>query len=258
MNFAENGVILTFGRCEAEVSCFDMQWFFCFEHEKEVLFFGGDSLLKICNIQKYERSAWHSFTREIKALQAIHSFVIGYPLPIAMSMKTKDVMLSMLRAVLSRSLDETFMSPCIKSLLLYQLFRAPNNIVLDWSILMEDYGFFSGILMKTSPHKMHILNILNLSILFPMSQLLTVIMPKECIPNDEFLSSIVHDVASLAKRGCFIVEMQWLEPRQWLTSVKLQDRFVSPNVVVTNTPEHLLFSRPTLNRGRRVRQKQKR
>ena len=75
-SFAEGGVIIALGRFETEVPCFDAEWLSCHQHEKEVLFFGGDSILQIRNIYKYE-SKWTSFAIEIKAIQAIRSFGNG-------------------------------------------------------------------------------------------------------------------------------------------------------------------------------------
>lgn len=241
MNFAEGGVILAFGRYNSEVPCFDMQWFSCFDHEKEVLFFGGSSVLKICNIIKFEQMAWRSFAIDIRALQAIHSFVTGSALPSAMTFQIKDVMLMMMQSVLDRDIsDVVCMSPYIKKMLYHQLYSAPNRVELDWSILLADYGFLSPILMKLQNRGLALLNITNLSNLLPLSQHFTITLPRDFMVTFEFLNSILNDVQHITERRSVTVELQWMRNKANVTDINFKSLFNPENVVISKTDNAII------------------
>ena len=91
--------MIAFGRHETEVSCFDAQWLSCFDHEKEVLFFGSDSILKICNISKYEQNKWKGFSTEMRAIQVIRAMYNGMGIPRNISSKAKVSLLHMLQSI---------------------------------------------------------------------------------------------------------------------------------------------------------------
>ena len=247
MNFAEGGVILAFGRYDAEVPCFDMQLFSCFEHEKEVLFFGGDSILKICNIMKYERNSWKAFAREINALEAVRSLINGSPLPSNTSWKTKEMMLNMMQSVLQNDFEDDSVSPYIQSLLHHQLYSAPNQINLDWSILLADYGFFTSILMKT-PHSkddghQNVLlpDIVNLSGLLPMSQHITLVMPSTFYLNSQSLCSIINDIEEVARRRPITLELHCGESIKRMKREKLMKLSKNRKVTVSQSRTSIIF-----------------
>ena len=231
---------MAFGRFDAAVPCFDMQLFSCFEHEKEVLFFGGDSILKICSIIKYERGSWRSFARKIRALEAIRSLVIRSPLPNEVNVNTKHAMLFMSQSVLEEESVNPTMSPYIRRSHHYQLDSAPNHIELDWSILVEDNKIFSSILMKTMGG-LQLLNFENLSNLFPMSRHLTIAMPSGFTATDDFINSVCHDVNQVAQRRSATIELLWDDSCQQVVNINLMKLKIVPNVSMSKHFQSITF-----------------
>ena len=225
---------MAFARHESTIACFDVQWISCFQHEKEVLFFGGDSVLRIRNIKRHESGSWRSFAKDITALQSIYSLLTGSPLPTAVTFQIKDIVLSMLQSVLDNDfLEYVSMSPYIKSLLHHQLYSAPNHIELDLSILMADYGFLSSILMKNSYPKQTLLNFVNLSELTPLSQQFTIVVPKDFMATEEVLNSTIDDILRVSKRRSLSVKFQWMRDTAEMNLFDFQSLPIPPNISIS-------------------------
>ena len=209
-SFAENGMVLTLGRYETDISCFDAQWFSCHQHEREVLFFGGDSILQIRTIHKIENGSWASFGLEIKAIQAIRSLANGSNITFdcgrAVSWRLRNLIRDMITSTLVRPAGaEDFDSPYVRQLLMYQIRNTPDVIVYDLGVLIEDYKFLHSVFMKNVNRG--IPNIVNLCNLFPRANEVVIEMPILFEISEDFAESLIEDLSNIGRS--VKVDLQW-------------------------------------------------
>lgn len=200
LGFAENGIVLAFGRFETEVPCFDAERFSCHSHEKEVLFFGGDSRLQIRTIYKIEGGSWSSFYREIEAIRTIRSIANGSDFPLGLSTKIQSAVLEMLGSVLRNDVESVIKSEYIRDLLKYQIVNTSSHVHLDWSSF---YGFLQSLFMKNE----RIPNMYNICNLFPNTKHITILVPSDFTVDMSFIDSMCDDFSSITKT--MKIEFQW-------------------------------------------------
>ena len=205
-NFAENGVVIAFGKFDAPVPCFDAEWLSCHQHEREVLFFGGDSILQIRGILKIERGRWVSYTKQLEAIQAIRSLANGSLIADGISRRTKNEIYRMIHAILNHNLVDTIQSPYVRELLLYQINNTPTKMTFDWDIISTEWRFLGEDLLWDQQNRIpHILDMINL---FPQSQCIVFLMPDMFAMRTFHWNSVMEDLADNHRAMTLVFQWQ--------------------------------------------------
>ena len=205
--FGENGLILALGRYESEVPCFDAEWFSCHQHEKEVLFFGGNYILQIRNIYNFE-GKWTSFSIEIKAIQAIRSIAKGINInaETSSSWELRNMIFDMISTLLDIDGNHDYKhSSYIHELLAYQVRNTPKSVVYDLNVLRDEYTFLHTVFMETVDQR--IPNIANLCNLFPRANGVVIEVPFLFEISQDFEAVLMNDVSKI--RNSVTLQIQW-------------------------------------------------
>lgn len=200
-------MILAFSRYEREISCFDAEWLSCHQHEKEILFFGGDSILQIRNIHKFE-GTWKSFGVELKAIQWIRSLANGISITFEMarSWKLREMIFQMISSIVNSDGGETNIdSPYVRQLLTYQIRNTSKRVVYDLVVLAEEYRFLHSIFMENVDRR--IPNFVNLCTLFPRATEVVIEVPILFEISNLFMESLINDIPQFGKS--INLELQW-------------------------------------------------
>ena len=219
MTFAENGVILVFGKFERDVPCMDVELLSCFQHEKEVLFFGGDWSLEICEIRKIEDEGWKSFKRQqLRAIQSIHSFLNEERRPPKVSEQCKKVAIDMMNTLNPAMTSQQNDSCCIKSLYIKQLLEfqmrsAPIPTVFDWNILMDDFPFFNCF-MNADDRKL--IRISTLCQMIAKQEHIILKMPHGFTLDSKCFAYILKDLLEVHELSAIKnIEFKWMQNEQF-------------------------------------------
>eukprot|EP01084_Bolivina_argentea_P152769 266418_1 len=77
---SEKGLVMELRKYDNghDISCFDCSISSSFDHEKEILFFGGNCVLQISSIYQVYNETWTSHRHHIESIQGIVSLTNGY------------------------------------------------------------------------------------------------------------------------------------------------------------------------------------
>eukprot|EP01084_Bolivina_argentea_P185996 320660_1 len=119
-----------------DVSCFYCATVSAFDSEEEVLFFGGNSVLRISCIYQIYNNKWTGYRSYIEAIQCILSLINGTMIKRDISWYGKMKMVEMLQYIIDRADNKQIKSnlpPYVENLLNFHLENIPNKIMYDWS-----------------------------------------------------------------------------------------------------------------------------
>ena len=161
----------------------------CFPEEKEILFFGGDTLMQINDIWQQENSVssllhWNQYNDHIRAIQGVMSLAVGTLCASGVCYNVRDMIVEMMLYSLSLCEEHPKEMPSMKAqyirkLFEYQLNSMPNRITYDWVELVDEAKWLHPVVLKNpeseSADKM--LDFWNLCFLFPATKFVTVTLP---------------------------------------------------------------------------------
>eukprot|EP01084_Bolivina_argentea_P302967 523020_1 len=134
-----------------DISYFDCSSASSFDTEKEVLFFGGNTLLRISCIWQVYCSKWTSFRKYIEPLNAIFRMIHGLTVikqHILSHDKEQRVMLKLLTYILCKQKEEslTQIPPYIEELLTYHI--SIDTITLNFTELKNEYQWLNSLILR--------------------------------------------------------------------------------------------------------------
>eukprot|EP01084_Bolivina_argentea_P122447 216988_1 len=184
--FADGGLVVELSKYTAHVYCFDCGMISLFDEEREILFFGGNSLLQIKSIFQPYNGKWTSYRRYVNGIKGLVSIAHG-----AKSKHVKDIE-NMIKYLLSNSAADFALSPYITSLLKYHWKNLPPTIELDLTYL-NDEEILKGIFFKPE----NILQVSNLCNLFKYSNHIICWIQASIIMTPLFYKPLVDDISQL-------------------------------------------------------------
>lgn len=207
-----SGLILGFVKCvEFDVRKFDCEKFSCHSKEREILFFGGDTVLRLKKMTQHVGGGWKSYDKMLLPLSAFRQMIAGQPI----SSETKRVarksgsLRRILRdVILSRiSVDEEMKTPdYIWKLALYYITSNPQ-IRLIYDELMKNYMSLHCI---TKTDGATTLNCANIAVLFSGVELIVFLMAYDYHLSDLEYLSLVKDIRAIFEMKLSITfQFEW-------------------------------------------------
>lgn len=208
------GLYLKVGQLEnhGDVMKFACERFSCFPDEHEILFFGGETMLKIKGIRQHNGQKWCNYDRYMSPIDAFSRMIDGLPLNDSKSVATaKDVkrllrILEHLLLVLLHKRQNSAIPLYIQELVWFQLSSTPR-VRLLYDEMMNGHQWLECV-SKTKALKT--VDITNIAMLFYHSESITFAMPANYIWNDLECESLVSDLLLLSKMGLnTIIVFKW-------------------------------------------------
>ena len=215
-----NGLVMDLKRYHHDLCGFDCSVISQFDHEKEVLFFGGDCVLRIYSLYQWreENRRWTNYKKYILGIQCLLDICNGSmnwhqhrSLPITNAMK------QMVANILPdggpyEHEEREPLPPYIESLLEYHLNAVPNTIEFDWRELARSYSWIRHIFVKKHSLHRHIPNVSNLCNLFVECHHFTLIMSMDHDVDRSFAESVCSDLVHIENQNVAI-EFKWRFPK---------------------------------------------
>eukprot|EP01083_Nonionella_stella_P010152 29012_1 len=197
-----------------DVSCFNCGCVSSYDHEREMLFFGGDSVLSIASIYQFYKKKFWNYKHHIAAIEGILAIANGSMTNNTLSLIAKNLMVEMIQYRLRQTSNPPpSLSLYIETLLNYHIERIPNRIECDWNELMYEYNWLKTIFVKNS--RLQVLNISNLCNLFAACSHVSIVFPNLFIINDAICTSLLQDLTTI-KHG---ISLEFV----WATSAVMTD-----------------------------------
>ena len=184
-----------------EVTKFECASFSCFPEEQEILFFGGETLLKIKGALQWVGDVLMKYDRFMEPINAFSRMMNG------LSMKEQDTMnnaksqraMKVLIKDILRSLvlkqHECESPKYIQDLVLFHHASTPR-VRLIYDELFTEYKWLDCILKKVSGD---ILNIINIAVLFCHSDGVVFMMPDEYVLSDAESGAMIDDMVMISE-----------------------------------------------------------
>ena len=209
VEFAEDGsggLVVKLGQSQSKsarkVKKFECELFSCFPEEKETLFFGGETELRIKGIMQWAQGRWRHYDKFMEPINALNLMIKGKPLQnqsIWSNEKTQRWMNGILRDHLHQQLSQTdkMESPqYVSSLVSYQM-SSKEHVQLNWNEMKSGYQWMSCI-VKSDDNQ---LDIANLSVLFADSSSITFMAPDGVDLDEEEWESVVIGLSKVHEMG---------------------------------------------------------
>lgn len=212
---------------------FDGSKFSCFPENRESLFFGGDTVLRIKDIIHREDSLMLSYGAFLEPLNAFVRMIQGQSIvgqSISKSKKAQKTMRLIMRDVLFALLNDgnPFEIPkYIRGVTMCHATRSHIQFIYDE--LKTEYEWLQCILTSNSEHGDHIA-ILNLVVLFSSSEMIDFLMGEDYILNEQECDSLMKNLLAVSEMN--------LEPTI---------RFLWPSKVPESVKSNLIGSAVTLD-----------
>ena len=192
---------------------FECALFSCFSDERETLFFGGDTVLRIKGIWQWANGKWMKYDKYMEPINAFCRMINGLSVmgqPIFSQRSSQKAMSSIfgeiLRAQIGQSKDVNT-PQYIQDLLLYHHSNASRVRLLYHEMLME-YQWLHWILKSQSNGT---LNFANIAALFCQSDEITIMMPEDMELSKRQCSMLIKDMISIS-RMALDVKVRFLWP----------------------------------------------
>lgn len=196
-----------------DVMKFECEIFSCFPEERETLFFGGDTVLKIKGMLQLTDGKWLKYDKCMEPINAFSRMMNGLSVKdqlIANSKKYQKAMKTIICDALRDLIEQQHEAKTpkyIQDLVRYHLSTTPN-VRLLYAELMSEYQWLNSILKSESDD---ILNIPNIAVLFCKSDEVTFMMPEEAEFSDGACSQLIADIISISKMA-LDVKVRFLWP----------------------------------------------
>ena len=224
MEFTEDGagLVVKLGRTQSEnaerVMKFDCEKFSCFPKERETLFFGGVTELKIKGIDQLARVKWNKYDKYMEPNDAFNRMMAGSPLTghvildkLRFQIKMNDIIRDQIQGLLSSSdeiVKKTRIPPYIKKLVSYQI-SLMNHVQLQWHELMNTYDWMRTVLVMND-EDVDYLNLANISVLFSHADIITLrAVNDEHFSDETKWKSIMSGLRSICEMGCSTKKIQF-------------------------------------------------
>ena len=163
-------------------------------NESELLFFGGDSILKIVTIKRINDSQWVDY---IHYLQAIHFLLTlmrgGDYTEIKLSNNAQKQLINMIKYKLNTNKKNKFPKYIIE-LLSYHMMNAPKSITIN----LKEFTNSSHILRDLFVKLDGTLNLVNIIKLCPVTNDIVIQLPNNYIFDDIFINSLYDELNELS------------------------------------------------------------
>eukprot|EP01084_Bolivina_argentea_P137889 242850_1 len=195
-----NGLVLQLKTYDKTVSGFDVSVMSEFAREKETLFFGMDTILKMHSVYSIFDDKWQDYKRYINAIQEVLKIANG-----TISWYYKNNIKEIVGYLLPNMYRSKIRLPeYIQILLHFHLQHLPNNIIYDFNDLVNNYQWVKDIFVENVNER--IPNVSNLCNLFKQCDHITVRMPQSLVDFNlkKFCRSVIEDTVNLSNKNIVI------------------------------------------------------
>ena len=229
------GLVMKLGQSHTtsgnEVNKFDCEEFSCFPEERETLFFGGDTELRIKGIIQWTQNGWKSYDNFMEPINAIHRMMNAKSLRNQVDwtnatgkkrIQNEKRMNCIVKDLLGARLEQNEMEcpQYVMKLASYQK-SSTKNVRLDYIELKRGYQWINCILKsgkcEDSKKQIETLNVSNIAVLFNHAESITFVVSGEYDLKEEEWESLVIDLMNIRNMGLtmnFRFELSSNEARQ--------------------------------------------
>ena len=198
-----SGLLLKLGKYlkKYEVTKFECAAFSCFPEEKETLFFGGETVLKIKGALQWVGDVLMKYDRFMEPINAFSRMINGLPVKeqeIMNNTKSQRAMRVLIKDILRSLVLRRYESEApkyIQDLILFHHGSSPR-IRLSYGELLEDYQWLHCILKEEGSNN---LNFANIALLFCHSDDVVFMMPDEYILSEAASGAMIKDLLMISK-----------------------------------------------------------
>ena len=212
---------------------FDCERFSCFAEEKETLFFGGDTVLKIKGITHCAQGRWMKYDKYLEAINVFSRMINGFSVKEQRIMNKKldqKMMKQIIRDVLRSLLwkvDEAVTPQYVHGLVIFHL-SAASSVYLIYDELLTDYTWLHCILKKPSTDTMDIANV---ALLLCQSESITFLMADNHDLTDFECHNLMKSLLSMTEMGVQLtVHLKWPTALPNSTKTNLRNNMISVDV----------------------------
>eukprot|EP01084_Bolivina_argentea_P219678 372524_1 len=218
-----NGLVMELRRHHRFLFALNCSIFSAFDHEKEYLFFGGNTIFQISTVFQWHENKWLSYRNYIKGIQALLNIAHGT----MQWTKYGSNIINSLKDIIGYILPDLYVDHVplpqyIVSLLCYHLNHLPDMIEYDLTKLPHNYDWVQHMFVKDK----QIPNIFNSCNLFRNCRYISIIMPSDNVINMDCCTSIKGDLLKLAANNIRI-EFRWTAA---VSLYEIQSLFLETNV----------------------------
>ena len=193
-----------------DMKMFDCESFSCFE-EKEILFFGGETVLKIKGITQFV-DGWKTYDVYLKPMSALKLMMTGCSItnqPITKEVKVQRAMSWIFQDVLrttNSSADEKISASYMRQLMYFQ-FQSATNVRLIYDELLMEYQWLRCILRMDGANT---LSLANIAVLWKESEEIVFLMRKNYILSQSECDAFRNGLSSMFEMGLNVnVCLKW-------------------------------------------------
>ena len=186
-----------------EVMKFDCEQFSCFAEERETLFFGGDTVLRIKGITQWAQGKWMKYDKYLEAINVFSRMMVGLSVK-DQSIMTKKRDQRMMRRIVKdvlRSLvwrlDDAETPKYVHELMLFHL-SAATQIQLIYDELLTEYKWLDCIFKNP---RTETLDFVNIVLLFCHSESITFLMADTYDLSNTVNLTLMEDLAMMTEMG---------------------------------------------------------
>ena len=214
-----SGLVLKVGQYQdkGDVMKIECEIFSCFPEERETLFFGGDTVLRVKGILQWATGKWRHYDRYMEPINTFCRMINGLSVKEQLiitkksSQKTMKTMIGdVLRSLIGQQQDVKT-PQYVQNLMRYHL-SSVSNVRLLYKELLADYQWLHCIL-KTECQEIGgpaNLNIVNIAILFCHCDDITFLMAEGAQFTESQCSSLIEDILSISEMSLDInVRFMW-------------------------------------------------
>ena len=184
---------------------FDCERFSCFPDERETLFFGGDTELRIKGIMQWFQGRWRHYDKFMEPINALNRMINGRRLEhqsIWNSRKSQKWMNCIIRDHLYHQLsqrDKVETPQYVSSLVSYQM-SSTEHIRLNWNEMKSGYEWMNSIVKLDNGH----LDIGNIAVLFADSSSITFVVWNGVDLEEAEWKSVVNELSVMYSMGLWM------------------------------------------------------
>eukprot|EP01084_Bolivina_argentea_P317398 550312_1 len=217
VEFAGTGLVFEVSQYKQtyDVFKFECSKLSAFDTEKEVLFFGGNTVLKVSSIWKWTHGNWLSYRKYIEPMDCILRMINGLSIAdkqIVSNVKQQHIMSNLINYVVeSLTFENKYHFDCpsyIEKLLTN--YASKSVIKLKYDELINGYHWLDSKLIQTNNDNRALVSISKICVLFCIADQIVFIMPDNYILDDTECESLISDIASLSQMNMVTsINLKW-------------------------------------------------
>ena len=191
---------------------FDCELFSCFPDERETLFFGGDTVLRIIGIIQYVGDSLVNYAKYMEPINAFSRMMNGLSVmeqPILTRKKHQKAMKWIIKDILRAivwQLHQAEAPEYVRNLVLFH-HSCASCVRLLYHELLSEYEWLNTILKSTSNDT---LNIANIAVLFCHSDDITFMMEEDGMLSGAECLSLIHDMITISEMSLDVnIRFMW-------------------------------------------------